>query len=104
MLSSHGSVAGACTVQEPGSSPSGGAAAYVEHVTPTARGGFGVGSLGVSVVCAVDGAAPEQVTLILPNLRGLSAAEPKLSRDEKTMFFSLAVNEADIWLVTLGKK
>lgn len=64
----EGSVAGACTIQEPGSAPTGGIAAFVEHVTPTAGGGFGVGSLGVTVVCAVDGTTPDQVTLILPNL------------------------------------
>ena len=59
------------------------------------------GTEGPRLVNATTGAGR---TLVLPNLRGLSAAEAKLSRDEKTMFFSLAVNEADIWLVTLGKK
>jgi hypothetical protein len=64
----HDSIAGACTIHEPGAASSGGIAAFVEHVTPTAGGGFGVGSLGVSVVCAVDGTSSDQVTLILPNL------------------------------------
>ena len=34
---------------------------------------------------------------------GLMAAEPHLSRDERTLFVSLQVNESDLWMVTLGK-
>lgn len=65
---------GSCTVSEPGAPPAGGASAYTEHVTPTVGGGFGVGSLGVSVTCVTDGTAQDQVTLILPNLvRGSGA-------------------------------
>jgi hypothetical protein len=59
---------GSCTVTEPGAPAAGGASAYTEHVTPTVGGGFGVGSLGVSVTCFTDGTAQDQVTLILPNL------------------------------------
>jgi hypothetical protein len=64
-----GSVAGACTIHEPGSAPISGLAAYVEHVTPTADGGFGVGSLAVTVTCMTDGADRDLVVLIFPNLR-----------------------------------
>lgn len=63
------SVAGACTIHEPGSVPVSGLAAYAEHVTPTAGGGFGVGSLAVTVSCVTDGAARDLVVLIFPNLR-----------------------------------
>ena len=62
-------LAGTCTIREPGSISSGGVAAYVEHVTPTAGGGFGVGSLAVTVTCLTAGTAPDHVYLILPNLR-----------------------------------
>ena len=31
-------------------------------------------------------------------------AEARLSRDEKTIFFPLAVNESDIWMVTLARQ
>lgn len=60
--------AGGCTVHEPGSPGESGASAYTEHVAPTAGGGFGVGSLGVAITCVTDGAARDQVVLILPNL------------------------------------
>jgi Tol biopolymer transport system component len=39
----------------------------------------------------------------VPTFGSLSAAEARLGRDERTIFFSLATNEADIWLVTLGR-
>lgn len=71
-------IAGPCSIQEPGSSPIAGVSGYVEHVTPNANGGFGVGSLGISLTCIIDGTAPEQVTLILPNLirgRGIPTGE-----------------------------
>ena len=95
------SVGGACSVQEPGGSPSGGAAAYVEHVTPTAGGGFGVGSLGVSVVCAVDGAAAEQVTLILPNLvrgRGIPVGEYRVRSPYHSLSASERVDPRAAWV------
>lgn len=60
---------GACTLAEPGAPTTAGAAAFAEHVTPTAGGGFGTGSLGVSVTCLTSGTAPDQFTLILPNLQ-----------------------------------
>ncbi|HEX8693657.1 MAG TPA: hypothetical protein VF746_14640 [Longimicrobium sp.] len=60
--------AGGCTVHEPGSPGERGVSAYTEHVTPTAGGGFGVGSLGVTITCVTDGPARDQVVLILPNL------------------------------------
>jgi hypothetical protein len=60
--------AGDCTVHEPGSPAVSGASAYTEHVTPTVGGGFGVGSLGVTITCLTDGSARDQVVLILPNL------------------------------------
>lgn len=63
------SVAGACTIVEPGSAGLPGIAAYAEHVTPTAGGGFGVGSLAVTVTCVTDGADRDLVVLIFPNLR-----------------------------------
>lgn len=63
------SVAGACTIHEPGNTPISGLAAYAEHVTPTAGGGFGVGSLAVTVSCVTDGAARDLLVLIFPNLR-----------------------------------
>jgi hypothetical protein len=44
-------------------------AAYVEHVTPTAGGGFGVGSLAVTITCVTSGTSPDHIYLILPNLR-----------------------------------
>jgi hypothetical protein len=69
---SHGGdvyVAGTCTIDEPGGPPLGGVSAYVEHVTPTAGGGFGVGSLAVTVSCLTGGTAPDHVYLMLPNLR-----------------------------------
>lgn len=95
------SAAGACSIQEPGGSPSGGAAAYVEHVTPTAGGGFSVGSLGVSVVCAVDGAAAEQVTLIFPNLvrgRGIPAGEYRVRSPYHSLSASERVDPRAAWV------
>lgn len=62
------SAAGSCTVNEPGSPAESGVSAYAEHVTPTASGGFGVGSLGVTITCLTAGSARDQVVLILPNL------------------------------------
>ena len=59
---------GGCTVHEPGSPGESGISAYTEHVTPTAGGGFGVGSLGVTITCVTAGAARDQVVLIFPNL------------------------------------
>jgi hypothetical protein len=64
-----GSAAGACTVVEPGSAGAAGLAAYAEHVTPTAGGGFGVGSLAVTVTCVIEGPERDLVVLIFPNLR-----------------------------------
>lgn len=62
------SPAGECTVTEAGTPPASGAAAYTEHVTPTAGGGFHVGSLGVTITCITDGPARDLVVLMLPNL------------------------------------
>lgn len=63
------SPAGPCTVNEPGAAPSGGYAAYVEHVTPTIKGPDTPGSLGITVTCITLGTAPDNVVLMLPNLR-----------------------------------
>lgn len=69
-----GSDGGSCTVNEPGAAPQEGFAGYAEHVTHTV-GGFGTGSLAVTIVCETPGAAGDVVTLILPNLvRGQSPA------------------------------
>lgn len=71
-----GSVLGACTVGEPGELPAAGVAGYVEHVTPTVGNRFGVGSLGVTIVCSTGGSAGDQVVLVIPNLeRGKGVPE-----------------------------
>ena len=62
------------TIVEAGSAGLSGIAAYAEHVTPTAGGGFGMGSLGgellaVTVTCVTDSADRDLVVLIFPNLR-----------------------------------
>lgn len=63
-----GSRPGECSIIEPGSSPQGGISAYTEHVTPT-PGGFGVGSLAVTITCgSAESSSGDLVVLILPNL------------------------------------
>jgi hypothetical protein len=58
---------------------------------------------------AVDPLSGAGRPLVIPNaspfrtIVGLTVAEPRLSRDEKTLFLALAVNESDLWMVTLGK-
>lgn len=63
------SVAGPCTISEPGTRSALGTAAYVEHHTPTTGGVDGPGSLGLTITCLTTGLASDQVILILPNLR-----------------------------------
>jgi hypothetical protein len=94
-------VAGACSIHEPGAAENAGAAAYVEHVTPTVDGGFGVGSLGVSVVCAVDGTAAEQLTLILPNLirgRGIPVGEYRVRSPYHSLSPAERVDPRSAWV------
>ncbi len=62
------SPAGECSVTEAEVPAERGVAAYTEHVTPTAGGGFHVGSLGVTITCLTGGAARDLVVLVLPNL------------------------------------
>lgn len=62
------SLAGECTVTEPGAGTLQGFAGYTDHVTPTVEG-FTTGSLAITIVCETPGPAADVVTLILPNLR-----------------------------------
>ena len=62
--------------------------------------------MGLNAVDPLSGAGRP---LVVPDaspfrrMIGLTAAEPRLSPDEKTLFIALEVNESDLWLVTLGK-
>jgi hypothetical protein len=90
---------GSCTVAEPGAPATGGAAAYTEHVTPTV-GGFGVGSLGVSVTCVTDGTAQDQVSLILPNLergRGVPVGEYRVRSPQDALTAAEATDRRLAW-------
>jgi hypothetical protein len=63
------SVVGQCTISDPTIPSSVGVAAFVEHVTPTAGGGFGVGSRAITLTCLTSGPDPDQLLLVLPNLQ-----------------------------------
>jgi hypothetical protein len=78
-----GSPLGACTVREPGELATAGVAGYVEHITPTVGNRFGVGSLGVTIVCSTSGIAGDQVVLVLPNLergKGVPEGEYRIAK------------------------
>jgi Tol biopolymer transport system component len=47
---------------------------------------------------------PVTMPMTLSNPSFIAAGEARLSRDQKTIFFSVAVNEMDVWMVTLGKR
>jgi hypothetical protein len=57
-----------------------------------------------SLVNVIDPQTGNARPVVMPDLHGLTGVEIRLSRDEKTAFLSLAVNEADVWMVTLGTK
>ena len=42
-------------------------------------------------------------SLLMPDPHGMVRRDFRLTRDEKTVYMSLAADESDIWMVTLGR-